>query len=77
MLFEILVCFILEYPRCSGSGGAWWMARRVAQCLCSTHGQVQTKDPVSLIISEWVSGDVGGLGETNCDIKDYTPTLPI
>lgn len=19
----------------------------------------------------------GGLGETNCDIKDYTPTLPI
>lgn len=40
------------------------MARRVAQSLCSTHGQVQTKGLVSLSVAmvkilEWVSGDVG------------------
>lgn len=43
------------------------------------------KGPVSLSVAvvkilEWVAGDVGsegGLGETSCDIKDYTPALPI
>lgn len=40
------------------------MARRVAQSLCSTHGQVQTKGLVSLSVAmvkilERVSGDMG------------------
>lgn len=55
----------------------------VTRSLCSTHGQVQTKGPVSLSVTmvkilEWVSGHVGGAGqgETNCDTKDYTPTFP-
>lgn len=65
MLFEMLSLF---HPRMFTVFRLWWClvdgARKVAQSLGSTHGQVQTKGPVSLSVTvvkilEWVSGDVG------------------
>lgn len=69
------------------------MVRRVAQSLCSAHGQVQTTGPVSLSLSYrcngksiclcvcWVTGFGGvgdvGLHKTNCVIKERTHTLSI
>lgn len=57
----------------------------MAQSLCSALVKYKPKCPVSLGVAvvkilEWVSGHVGvgvggGLGETNCDTKDYTPLL--